>query len=315
MNYYNDNDKNICRWIEKLIKKELIPDGTIDDRDIRNIRPDELDGYVQCHFFAGICGWPYALRLAGWPDDRPVWTGSCPCQPFSVAGQGKGVDDDRHLWPAFRWLIAQCRPEQIFGEQVASKAGREWLAGVQLDLEAMGFAVGAADIPAAGVGAPHIRQRLWWLADSDRINGNRTRSLPGDDSRKWAEEEKIQGFKNIRLADSKGERRHRSAGTTEPAGREIIEANSGMGNSDSQGPQKRNGIGRIQSEPLGANPWQASKLAECRDGKQRRIPKAESAFPVVADGIPGRVALLRGIGNSIVPQVATEFIRAYLEVT
>jgi DNA (cytosine-5)-methyltransferase 1 len=173
MNYYNDNDKFSVKWLEALIADGLIPNGVVDDRSINEIRPSELDGFTQCHFFAGIGGWPYALRLAGWPDDRPVWTGSCPCQPFSVAGKGEGLDDERHLWPAFRWLIAQCRPSTVFGEQVASKDGRSWLTGVRTDLEAMGYAVGAADLCAAGIGAPHIRQRLFWVADSKR-NGWRS---------------------------------------------------------------------------------------------------------------------------------------------
>jgi DNA (cytosine-5)-methyltransferase 1 len=163
MNYYNDNDSFSVKWLKALIAEGLIPKGDVDDRSITEIKPNELDGYTQCHFFAGIGGWPYALRLSGWPEDRPVWTGSCPCQPFSVAGQGKGIEDERHLWPAFRWLIAQKRPATIFGEQVASSDGREWLSGVRLDLETMGYEVGASDLCAAGVGAPHIRQRLFWL--------------------------------------------------------------------------------------------------------------------------------------------------------
>jgi DNA (cytosine-5)-methyltransferase 1 len=167
MNYYNDNDSFSVKWLKALIADGLIPKGDVDDRSITEIKPSELDGYTQCHFFAGIGGWPYALRLSGWPEDRPVWTGSCPCQPFSVAGQGKGVKDERHLWPAFRWLIAQKRPATIFGEQVASSDGREWLSGVRLDLETMGYEVGAADLCAAGVGAPHIRQRLFWLGITD----------------------------------------------------------------------------------------------------------------------------------------------------
>jgi DNA (cytosine-5)-methyltransferase 1 len=166
MNYYNDNDSFSVKWLKALIAEGLIPKGDVDDRSITEIKPNELDGYTQCHFFAGIGGWPYALRLSGWPEDRPVWTGSCPCQPFSVAGQGKGIEDERHLWPAFRWLIAQKRPATIFGEQVASSDGREWLSGVRLDLETMGYEVGAADLCAAGVGAPHIRHRLFWVAYS-----------------------------------------------------------------------------------------------------------------------------------------------------
>ena len=58
--------------------------------------------------------------------------------------------------------------QSMFGEQVASPDGLQWLAGVRLDLEGSGYAVGAADLPAASVGAPHIRQRLWWVADSDQ---------------------------------------------------------------------------------------------------------------------------------------------------
>ena len=114
-----------------------------------------------CHFFAGIGVWSYALRLAGWPDNRPVWTGSCPCQPFSSAGKGAGFTDERHLWPEFFRLIRECRPATVFGEQVASKDGLAWLDLVQNSLESAGYACGALDTCAAGVGAPHIRQRLY----------------------------------------------------------------------------------------------------------------------------------------------------------
>ena len=138
----------------------------VDERSIEDVRPDELNGFTQCHFFAGIGGWSYALRQAGWADDRPVWTGSCPCQPFSAAGKGNGFDDERHLWPVFYHLISQCKPEQIFGEQVASKAVDAWIDLVQADLEAVGYAFGSVPFPASCVGAPHIRDRNYWVADS-----------------------------------------------------------------------------------------------------------------------------------------------------
>ena len=162
--YYNEFDKSAAAWLRELIKEGLIADGIVDERSIVDVDPRELGEFGQCHFFAGIGGWSYALRIAGWPDDRSVWTGSCPCQPFSTAGNRRGVEDERHLWPEFRRLIAQRRPAVVFGEQVAAKAGREWLAGVRADLEALGYGVGAADLCAAGVGAPHIRQRLYWAA-------------------------------------------------------------------------------------------------------------------------------------------------------
>jgi DNA (cytosine-5)-methyltransferase 1 len=166
MHYYNEWEHYPAQWLRNLIAGGLLPEGDVDERSIADVQPSDLEGYTQHHFFAGIGGWPRALQLAGWPTDAPVWTGSCPCQPFSLAGRGGGTDDPRHLWPEFHRLIAECRPPVVFGEQVASLAGREWLAGVRTDLEAMGYAVGAADLCAAGLGAPHIRQRLWWVADA-----------------------------------------------------------------------------------------------------------------------------------------------------
>jgi hypothetical protein len=85
----------------------LIPQGDIDERPIQEVQPQDLEGYTQAHFFAGIGGWPLALLLAGIKDDFPLWTGSCPCQSFSVAQQGrqKGFDEgarpeveDHYLW-------------------------------------------------------------------------------------------------------------------------------------------------------------------------------------------------------------------------
>ena len=161
--YYNEYDPKAAAWLRELIKQGHIADGVVDERSIEDVTPTELLGFTQCHFFAGIGVWSYALRRAGWADDRPVWTGSCPCQPFSAAGKGAGFDDERHLWPAFHHLISQCRPDVVLGEQVASKDGLGWLDLVQSDLEATGYASGAVDLCAAGIGAPHIRQRLWWV--------------------------------------------------------------------------------------------------------------------------------------------------------
>jgi len=161
--YYNEYDPKAAAWLRELIKQGHIADGVVDERSIEDVIPTELAGFTQCHFFAGIGVWSYALRRAGWADDRPVWTGSCPCQPFSAAGKGAGFDDERHLWPAFHYLISQCQPAIVLGEQVASKDGLGWLDLVLSDLEATGYASGAVDLCAAGVGAPHIRQRLWWV--------------------------------------------------------------------------------------------------------------------------------------------------------
>jgi DNA (cytosine-5)-methyltransferase 1 len=168
--YYNEIDPKAAAWLRELIKQGHIADGVVDERSIIDVTPDELRGFTQCHFFAGIGVWSYALRSAGWADDRPVWTGSCPCQPFSTAGRQGGFDDERHLWPHWHHLISQCQPAIVFGEQVASKDGLGWLDLVSTDLDATGYAFGAADLCAAGIGAPHIRQRLFFgsvrLADT-----------------------------------------------------------------------------------------------------------------------------------------------------
>ena len=163
MNYYNENDKKTAAWLRELINQKLIPYGHVDDRSITEVKPSDLKPYTQCHFFAGIGGWSYALQLAGWPAERSVWTGSCPCQPFSSAGKGLGDKDERHLWPVFFDLIRQCRPECVFGEQVANAIGKGWLDGVSADLESENYACGAAVLGAHSVGAPHIRQRLFWV--------------------------------------------------------------------------------------------------------------------------------------------------------
>jgi DNA (cytosine-5)-methyltransferase 1 len=164
--YYNEIEPFAAQWLRNLISRELIAPGEVDERSIRDVRSSDLAGFTQCHFFAGIGIWSHALRGAGWADDREVWTGSCPCQPFSVAGAGRGTDDERHLWPEFYRLISECHPASVFGEQVSGSAGRAWLDLVSNDLEGSGYAVAAADLSSAGVGAPNIRQRLYWLGNA-----------------------------------------------------------------------------------------------------------------------------------------------------
>ena len=233
INYYNENDPFAAQWLRNLIAGGHIPAGDVDDRDIQEVTPDDLKGYTQCHFFAGIGGWPYALKLAGWPDDRPVWTGSCPCQPLSSAGQRKGHADQRHLWPAFQSLIAQSSPTVVFGEQVESKDGREWFAAVRADLEATGYACGCADLCAASAGAPHIRQRLFWVAQSvgEQANAAATGRLHAKPSKRGATDG---------LADSESEgsshgRRREARFGIQSKPCETDGADGGLGDSESAG--------------------------------------------------------------------------------
>jgi len=288
---YNEIEPYPAAWLRNLIAADHIPPGHVDERSIADLTANDVSDRAQVHFFAGIGGWNHALELAGWPAARPVWTGSCPCQPFSQAGKQKGASDERHLWPEMRRLIAECQPPVVFGEQVASKLGRDWLAGVRADLEALGYAVGSADLCAAGIGAPHIRQRLFWGA--------------------------------VRLADAPGTRLEvgkRNGGIYRDAriakqGRaaELRGAESGVADADSS----RRSARCDAAPPAGYRhtAWSESWAGiwhDCFDGKRRRIPFEPELFPL-AHGIPGRVGQLRAYGNAIVPQVAAAFITAFME--
>jgi DNA (cytosine-5)-methyltransferase 1 len=235
MNFYNEHDPKAAAWLRELIKHGHIPAGIVDERSIEDIAPSELTQYIQCHFFAGIGGWSLSLRLAGWPEDRPVWTGSCPCQPFSTAGKGGGFDDERHLWPAFHHLISQCQPPVVFGEQVASKDGLAWLDLVRADLQASGYTVGAADLCAASVGAPHIRQRLWWVADGIQqgLEGHRRHGDHGNQSGRigaHAAGSVAQGGNVDRLADTTSREEHQELnGPSEAQGGRGSDVSGGCG--------------------------------------------------------------------------------------
>lgn len=268
--YYNEHDAFAAQWLRNLIAGGHIAPGDVDERDIRDVRASDLAGYAQCHFFAGIGGWSLALRLAGVPDNRPVWTGSCPCQPFSAAGKGKAADDERHLWPAWLPLIRERRPGTVFGEQVEAAVGWGWLDAVFNDLEAEGYACGAAVLPACSVGAPHIRQRLFFVADAE------------------------------------GEQLHRSRdtrrGRREPANAGIV------GDAERDGLRVGGWAAANVSHQSGH--WSLCDWIACRDGKARPV---EPGIQPLAHGVPARVGQLRAAGNAIVPQVASEFIAAFLE--
>jgi DNA (cytosine-5)-methyltransferase 1 len=319
-NYYNEHDPKAAEWLRQLIKAELIPDGDVDERSITEINANELYPYTQCHFFAGIGGWSLALQLAGWPADKPVWTGSCPCQPFSSAGKKLAQKDERHLWPAFFNLIRECRPDTVFGEQVASAIGHGWLDGISSDLESEDYACGATVLGAHSVGAPHIRQRLYWVADS-----NGKQELATDTLGLYAE--LGSGGSDGRLADSELCRRERVEveqctrilktmdGEEEP--QFAVSAHSAssdrLADSGSAGLEGHR-QSREQSIQEGRNgeerhTWTSGTIF-CRDGKTRRIPTEPAFFPL-ANGIPARVVRLRGYGNAIVPQVAASFIEAF----
>lgn len=310
MNYYNEWDAKTADWLRELIKSGEIPKGYVDERSITDVTPSDLEGFTQCHFFAGIGGWPLALKMAGVPDDFRVWTGSPPCQPFSVAGKQKGRSDDRHLAPTFMRLVAQCRPPVIFGEQVAAAIGKHWLDDLLLELEREGYACGAAVLPACSVGAPHKRDRLFFGAH-ELGHANCERHYGVDALLQRPRQEKVSEAPQASEVGGLGNAALLCASNSD---------NRGVGSKKSteQG-ETREGDGeadRITSTDVHYRPtnqnhgfWSDADWLGCRDGKFR--PVESGTFPL-ADGIPARVGRLRGYGNAIVPQVAAEFVRAFL---
>ena len=297
--YYNEFDPFASAWLRELIKDNLIADGVVDQRNILEVEPNDLKGFTQCHFFAGIGGWSYALRLAGWGDDRPVWTGSPPCQPFSQAGKRKGLSDERHLWPAFFNLIRECKPPTVFGEQVAAAIKDGWFDNLQSDMEGEGYACGMVVLPACSVGAPHKRDRLWFVADSSTVGNTNCNGLS----------EGCEATTPPRHGDTNDTAGWPDSNPT------YCKDGSALGDSKCEG-QHEAEIGR-SSRPSQTSSWvlqyQGSSTIYGRDGKYRQIPIEPSLFPL-ANGVPNRVGILRGAGNAIVPQVAAEVIKAYREL-
>lgn len=262
--YYNEIDPFAAQWLRNLIAAGHIAPGEVDERSIEDVTPEDLRGFTQCHFFAGIGVWSHSLRLAGWPDDRPVWTGSCPCQPFSAAGKGDGFADERHLWPHFFHLISERRPQHVFGEQVAAGNANVWFDLVQADLEGMGYAFGLVPFTSAGIGAPHIRERAYWVANADSVISDRSGNVLAS-----GRDEYSNGGDDVRLADAGGEykgsaRNKAGAGESCRAGKD-----GGLGNAN---------VARL--EGFGGN--------DCAAGRER------ATGPAVAPGVPDGLANTTG---------------------
>lgn len=288
--YYNENDADAVAWLRELISRGLVAQGDVDDRSIEDVRPDDLRGYAQCHFFSGIGTWSYALRLAGWPDDRPIWTGSCPCQPFSVSGNGLGFDDPRDLWPHFVPLVRARRPPVVMGELTAKKAGRAWLDRARSDLEDGHYASRGVVVPSCAVDAPNERERLYWCAIDvehaavERRRKGRTEPVVGSrgNAASGADAPRDMGDADAaRLAQREGER---GDPCTERAAAERADDPAGF--------------------------WDDHEWIVCHDGRSRRT---KPGIPLLAAGSAARIPMWRGLGNAINARLAAEAIRAFME--
>jgi DNA (cytosine-5)-methyltransferase 1 len=228
-----------------------------------------------------------------WRGKIDILTGGFPCQPYSLAGQRKGKEDDRHLWPEMLRAIREIAPRFIVGENVYGLVN--WDGGlvfeeVQADLEAEGYEVQPVILPASGVNAPHRRDRIWFVSYA-----NKKRFSDGNEI---DSKHKIQGIKK-RLQND----------------REV----SGLGcdritsytNSNRQ--QRQRGTkGQISSEKK-AN-WQKYRAVD--DGRwplESPVYLRDDGFSSRLDGITlrkWREETIQGAGNAIVPQVAYEIFKA-----
>jgi len=173
--YYNEFDPKAAAWLRELIKAGLIADGEVDERSIVDVRAVDLRGFRQCHFFAGIGGWSYALRLAGWSDDRAAWTGSCPCQLHAARRAGatslriSGLRFDG-LFPPVGLVsyLASRLPRRGLGSMASAMTWKEWatpsgrlfcrLAVSGSIMLASGFTLRARPTAKANQAAPSMRK-------------------------------------------------------------------------------------------------------------------------------------------------------------
>lgn len=317
--YYNEIDPDAVAVLRQCIADGVLAPGEVDTRSIKDVQADDLRGFTQCHFFAGGGFWSVAARMAGWPDARPLWTGSCPCQPFSAAGKGRGTDDPRHLWPDFHRLIRACRPPIVMGEQVAGAPGYGWFDGVSADLASEGYASRSVDIPACAVDAPQQRNRLWWVALVDAESLGRREGRP--EYELYGRRTTVAGADVRDVAGSAGIGRQIPPTGREPAIEGPISHDDPHGpmagaELDGRGTRRHDyasDVGAIFSpanQLRNGSYWADADWIVCHDGKARRT---KPGLRLLVDGLPGRVGLWRVGGNAISPVLAAEVIGAYLD--
>lgn len=324
--WYNENDRQKVATLRNLIEEGAIAPGVVDERSVVEVQPEDLAGFTQCHFFAGGGLWSLCLRNAGWPDDRPVWTGSCPCGPFSKAGLRKGFDDPRHLWPEWFRLICERRPGVLFGEQ--SDEADAWLDLVSSDLESRGYAIGSAIVPAAGFGGFHGRHRIGFVADADNAEWWSERAPWHDGG--WPKTGRVKGDGHagdggaaIGLGnpgrDGDGPRsggRDSAEGAAVSLNGHLSRPGASAGVHGQVGGMERSaerrwrvggeGYGHVYvPDRSGDFEWIA-----CRDARWRPV---EPGLSPLVDAHPGRLAQLRLYGDAIDVEAFTNLIGAYLD--
>lgn len=266
--------------------------------------------------------------LAGRID---LLTGGFPCQPFSVAGKQRGKDDDRHLWPEMRRVVGEARPRWVLAENVPGIINMA-LDDVLADLASLGYETGAVVVPAAGVGANHLRYRVWIAASDARGVGSS--ALRANDSQSQGSDWSSRSGQP-RLPAYAPSRGPRCRPASWQAGQPAL-VRQGVADSLGHGLEGQQPAGAATGATVGGGadvadaatpgppngrtrPAPGAEPARGVESERRRGPLApdwwEAEPPVgrVVTRLPRRVDRLRGLGNAIVPKVAYELIRAMEE--
>lgn len=242
-----------------------------------------------------------------------VICGGFPCQPWSLAGQRKGRDDDRDLWPEMLRIIRDCGPRWVIGENVPGLDDKRFMAldGVLSDLEGAGYEARTFEIPACAVDAPHKRARLFVVAnakvelfDGSRAKGNgRPQSANGSGSNALADAERPRLEELRSVSGNNGEKRQ----TAERNGAVVNHKGVGWreGRAGTEVRSWRNAV----ASASGANAWADHEWLVDPQGKARRV---KPGIHLLVNGVPARTQQIRGYGNSVVPQIVTEIGRAIM---
>ena len=221
-----------------------------------------------------------------------ILTGGFPCQPYSTAGRRLGKEDDRHLWPFMLDAIRSIQPQWVVGENVRGIVN--WSDGlvfeeVQVDLETEGYEVQAFILPAAGVGAPHRRDRVWFVAYANHGNDGRNTGKNEGESK----EERVSEWDKVRKSTESSEVFGDVAHTDKPRKRQ----NNWFRES------------RFFNETIEVGNWENFPT-------QSPICGGDDEFPPELDGITfpkWRRGSIKGYGNAVVPALVYEIFKTIEE--
>lgn len=214
-----------------------------------------------------------------------VLTGGFPCQPYSLTGKRKGKDDERHLWPEMLRAIREIQPKWIVGENVFGIIN--WNGGlvfneVQSELENEGYKIQPYILPAGGKNAPHKRDRVWFIANSNMCGqlGNK----------EWEKRFKFRKWREAfcKFNGISSERDVMHTNSTSEQGKYFCQTRKGK----SYRPNSRNEFDRFTNFPI------KPPICGTDDGIPRELDSITFSN--------WRTESVKSIGNAIVPQVAYE---------